>query len=403
MRSFIIHNTIQSNSTSTPVMIPVRRIESDVDKEKKKFPEISEDIAKLHDWRLFQDPNSNQSGAGLYNRNNYCFLNSVLQMVVHIPQLAQALIFLKDERMCRGRYPCVHCELRKHVILALTEKEAFHAIILRNILPAIFPSHEDGMQEDAHEMLILLLDALDRPLPKPLDGRELSLAEKSTPIQQIFGGTIKYHYECVWCGHERVNYEDTNHLSLAFPDTMKRRNDVITMDSLFDRHFSDEVMRSECEKCKKQMKTKKTTTLLRAPSVLLVHLKRFDGYGRKNRTPVKSGTELSLWKHSNNYNSIDVTGDEGDYSYRLIGIIEHLGYSTGSGHYVAAMQGINTPKWFFFNDSSVSPIDHKTRDMEPYILCYTKVNPERGREDARPRCYSAPPTVKGRKRDGRPL
>jgi len=398
-------NATRFNSTSTSVNGPVRRHETAADKEKKKFPEIAEDIAKLHDWHLDRGPRANQFGAGLYNPSNDCFLNSVLQLVVHIPQLAQTLISLKDERMCRGRYPCIHCELRKHVSMALDEKaeKAFWAVIPRNILPVIFPSHEDGMQEDAHEMLILLLGALDPPLPKPLDGRELSLAEKSTPIQQIFGGTTKYHYQCIWCGHERANYEDTNHLSLSFPESMKRRTDVISMDSLFHKYFRAEMMYTECEKCKTQTLTKKTTTLLRAPSVLLVHLKRFDEYGRKNRTRVKPAAGLSLWDHANNYSGMDPMGCKRDYSYRLMGIIEHNGTSLERGHYVCAMQGINTQQWFFFNDAAVCPMNLETPDMEPYILCYTKVIRKRGREDVRARRYSAPPSVMGRDRDGRPL
>jgi hypothetical protein len=79
--------------------------------------------------------------------------------------------------------------------------------LLAGLLPAlsvpalssgIFPRHIGGRQEDAHEMLALLLDALDPPLPKVKSAggaKKEVLPEPtelpSTPIQQILGGTLR--------------------------------------------------------------------------------------------------------------------------------------------------------------------------------------------------------------------
>jgi len=147
---------------------------------------------------------------------------------------------------------------------------------LPNINLVAFPDHEDGNQEDVHEMITLLLGALDPPLPKRQDGKEHSLAEKSTPIQQIFAVTIKHLCECAYdsaatpdaitsttvsdqcmtCEFVRVNYEDTTHLSLAIPGTAARsrkwyswpKSDEVpvSMDSLFDKYFKDETIDFEC-------------------------------------------------------------------------------------------------------------------------------------------------------------
>jgi len=92
------------------------------------------------------------------------------------------------------------------------------------------------------------------------------------------------------------------------------------------------------------VRARQKTTLLRAPNVLLAHLKRFDEYGRKNRTRVKAEEELSLWKHANDYTNLDLVDDgKRNYSYKLIGIIEHLGSNPNYGHYVCAMKvGLST-------------------------------------------------------------
>lgn len=60
-----------------------------------------------------------------------------------------------------------------------------------------FPSHRHGHQEDAHEMLTLLLSALDPPLANK-NGASLGSTNKdkfsmvpSSPIEQIFGGNLR--------------------------------------------------------------------------------------------------------------------------------------------------------------------------------------------------------------------
>jgi hypothetical protein len=86
----------------------------------------------------------------------------------------------------------------------------------------IFPTHRQGSQEDAHEMLTMLLDALEQlppntagkqqqvqiaarppsgPPPQPKQQRPLavtsegidhqSLAPMPTPIEEVFGGRLK--------------------------------------------------------------------------------------------------------------------------------------------------------------------------------------------------------------------
>ena len=56
----------------------------------------------------------------------------------------------------------------------------------------IFPQHRNGVQEDAHEMLTLLLGALELGPPKPtLNGLKVHGPSLSTPIEQIFGGNMR--------------------------------------------------------------------------------------------------------------------------------------------------------------------------------------------------------------------
>lgn len=59
----------------------------------------------------------------------------------------------------------------------------------------IFPAHRVGVQEDAHEMLTLLLNALEPSFPKSSqqngNGVKVGGGIPATPIEQIFGGNLR--------------------------------------------------------------------------------------------------------------------------------------------------------------------------------------------------------------------
>jgi ubiquitin C-terminal hydrolase len=54
--------------------------------------------------------------------------------------------------------------------------------------------------------------------------------------------------------------------------------------------------------------------------------------------------------------------------YRLNGLIQHLGHSVNSGHYIAAMRGFDGQSWFKYDDESVSVVDFsKCKFYQPLL------------------------------------
>jgi len=102
---------------------------------------------------------------------------------------------------------------------------------------------------------------------------------------------------------------------------------------------------------------------------------------------VKSNLHFSLWGHANDRDCPDA--NESDYRYHLTGVIEHRGSRPDYGHYVCAMNGINTQRWYHFNDANVSPTSGlEAQKMEPYLAFYTKVSTEDVGDSSRPRSRS---------------
>uniref|UniRef100_A0A914SIP5 Uncharacterized protein n=1 Tax=Parascaris equorum TaxID=6256 RepID=A0A914SIP5_PAREQ len=60
---------------------------------------------------------------------------------------------------------CFVCAMGEHVRRAITSSGPFKAQWIQPYLKKIFPSHRPGYQEDAHELLTLILDALDSNPP----------------------------------------------------------------------------------------------------------------------------------------------------------------------------------------------------------------------------------------------
>ena len=60
--------------------------------------------------------------------------------------------------------------------------------------------------------------------------------------------------------------------------------------------------------------------------------------------------------------------------YRLAALVEHIGSTPRSGHYVAYTQAAGSAGWLRFDDETVQSCSLQSVLARPaYILCYTRV------------------------------
>ncbi|CAE1263236.1 USP36_42 [Acanthosepion pharaonis] len=102
-------------------------------------------------------------GAGLHNLGNTCFLNATLQCLSYTPPLVNHLLSDEHTDSCKQVGFCMMCELQVHIRRCY--ENSGHAIKPQSILQKlkVIAKHMHfGRQEDAHEFLRYVVDALQK-------------------------------------------------------------------------------------------------------------------------------------------------------------------------------------------------------------------------------------------------
>uniref|UniRef100_A0A7E4ZVG6 Ubiquitin carboxyl-terminal hydrolase 36 n=1 Tax=Panagrellus redivivus TaxID=6233 RepID=A0A7E4ZVG6_PANRE len=347
-----------SSSATEPKSLKRKRLLSAQGEHEALYPVVESRVASMSSWRGCKIIQGQSSLKGLYNPHNNCFLNSVLQSVMHIPQFTRYILehHQKDSSKCFGNY-CLICALKGHFHRSLRQQSSANWI--NKYIDDIFPNHITGHQEDAHEMLLFLLDAIDRQqqrLNRSQHGKFSSI------IEQVFDGKVRCEYTCEKCRNKSTCYEPVRGLSVELP---RNANHPLTMNGVLKDYFRDEKISGyDCRSCKQRSVAVKRTRVLTAPNVLIIQLKRFIRFSKNSISVHPCETmDLSYVMHHNE-----------PTRYTLLGFIKHLGGSQSSGHYTATMLGFDGQSSFLFDDESHRPLQfpNRSKPSQPYILFYAK-------------------------------
>ena len=318
---------------------------------------------------------------GLENLGNTCYLNATLQCLAHGKSFAK--LFEPGGRM--GRAIKRWLSLESRAATATYSPEDIVALSHK-----LFPNFASYSQQDAHEYLRFLLNAL---------------AEEGGEGVELFKGKLESTVVCGGCGSLSAVVEDFLDLSLSIGGDeeivglisnfySRIRNATIgekptTLVNCINAFFQEERLtgaeRYFCEKCKKRTEGRKTLRLLKTPEMLCLHLKRFryegNGWlgGSKNGRPVEFPVDecLDLSKFIKKTAS-DLEFSSQSHKYKLFAVLQHYG-SMGGGHYVAFCKD---DEWRLFDDSRVTKVSTKrVTASEGYLLFYSKMRSENVERD----------------------
>ena len=175
-------------------------------------------------------------------------------------------------------------------------------------------------------------------------------------ISNLFYGAECNSTKCFSCNAISYNVQCYN--ILIFPLEKVRlfkgynRNQYITITDCFEYRRNPEYFYGEnqiyCNNCKQNSQACNWSYLVYGPNVLVINLNR----GKGLEFSVKLNFELYL--DISNF----VTNNLSPKKYELIGVVQHYGESSMSGHFIAYCKCKFDNNWYKYNDSIVSKVNY---------------------------------------------
>ncbi|KAL2236130.1 UNVERIFIED_CONTAM: hypothetical protein Sindi_1345200 [Sesamum indicum] len=351
---------------------------------------------------------------GLNNLGNTCFMNSVLQALLHAPPLRN--YFLNDRHKnesCRKGSAdrlCLPCDIDVIYSAVFSGERTPYS-------PAKFLyswwQHSENLasyeQQDAHEFFISMLDRIHEKLGKASLGKENG--DCQCIAHRVFSGLLRSDVTCTSCGFTSSTYDpcvdislDLNNSSFATDFTSKpsKINETSVASSLvgcLDLFTRPEKLGSDqklyCENCREKQDALKQMSLNKLPLVLCLHIKRFEHSPiRKMSRKIDRHLQFPFSLDMRPYLSSSIVrkrfgnrifsfeGEETDVSteFEVFAVVTHSGMLE-SGHYVTYLRLRN--QWYKCDDAWITEVDEEVvRASQCYLIFYVqKVFYHKGSDD----------------------
>lgn len=294
---------------------------------------------------------------GLYNTGLTCYLNSLLQRLLHTPEFVNKLAETKH--------------LNRNLMEIHNFVEAyFNELIEIDMIPFIIkqkveeqhPEFAETRQHDPTELFTHFIDLLDS-----YSGNQF------TPIFDYKWEEVRKckFKECTFVSIMRHPTLILNLVAISI-QTPDGKNNLETLDTCY-QYFQVGNMDKDCEQCnKKNIRHSNRMKITHYPNNLQIHLKRFNALGQKIDHEVSVPI---IWEIPQSiYNVICPT-------YKLKGVTIHLGSSVNSGHYQQierVVESTGENGWRLLNDNDDPLIINEERatdliNKNGYLLSYEKI------------------------------
>ncbi len=330
--------------------------------------------------------------SGLVNLGNTCYMNTILQCLSNTTDLHDYIVNEEYDNDYNEHSPV--CELTtkyRQLLLVMWEEDSIiQPQSFKQTLGEIFPKFLGTRQHDAHELLVMLLDAFHDTLrcdaEVDIEGnpetekdymmltaykkwKEYLEKEKYSIIIELFSGQLCSTIKSKETDHISYQYDPFTYLTLEIP--YQGVNNLLLYDCLntFTGHeVLDDDNKYKIDEIDRYVRAEKQITIWNPPKYLIIHLKRFI-YNIKLRAKITTLVQFPI-------NGLDITryitgNNNQRHIYNLYAVVNHSGGMNG-GHYYAYCK--NGGSWYNFNDSQIQQInENQLVTNNAYILFYKKV------------------------------
>ncbi|XP_023264555.1 inactive ubiquitin carboxyl-terminal hydrolase 50 [Seriola lalandi dorsalis] len=323
---------------------------------------------------------------GLNNSGNSCYLNAVLQCLCSTVPLVEHLLN-QDTRKELARSKCRVAEAFVRLLeeMWLGRSSSCAPVEARSVLCSILPQFNNYSQQDAQELLLLLLNALHDNLkkvakqqmrssirrPRQDQNRNCAAAAiDSTIVSHLFEGQLSYMTLCMHCKLQGHSTQAFTVLSLPIPTDIIKCSIQDCLSLFFEQTILTGAEQMLCSVCGLRRETAVLTCLDKPPEILMLHLKRFGCKG-KNQVKLRTNVAFSMRLDLSPFLSSSVQNTSYS-SYRLYAVVNHAGH-LNMGHYTALCHNALTQTWHCFDDSVVREVqDSLVQSPNAYLLLYSR-------------------------------
>nr|XP_047133420.1 ubiquitin carboxyl-terminal hydrolase 37 isoform X2 [Hydra vulgaris] len=252
----------------------------------------------LHSKKLFRFRNkqslsnhiseSKTALIGFSNLGNTCYMNSILQCLLNIPNFFQDMNdpgninIVPTKSLYHSLY---NLGVLKYSLDTL-ENQIFALKQVKSVISEAAVRFSGCAQNEAHEFLCQCLDQLKEDLLNNKDDSHLidhnsssdsdESSREKCPIKQNFESKIMHTVVCKNCDEKVFKTEVCHDFSLVIPDFDENSDpSEQNLNQLIQMYFSDEVVEYSCEKCKSPTSVL-SHQFKKLPRVLIFHIKRYD-------------------------------------------------------------------------------------------------------------------------------
>jgi ubiquitin C-terminal hydrolase len=321
-------------------------------------------------------PQPKNSIIGIANLGNTCFMNAAIQALRHFPEISymctRGLLTTFSTEAGARSVPVARAfaELVQSlqsgsytgdgVNHAWVMPRGFYETVNEAVKGTVYSHFAERTAQDAHEFIVWLLDQLYMATAEPRDlpwsadkpgSKEWADAfrQSYSPLVELFFGQLQICYKCSACETVHKRYETFNSLKVQPVAGLS------WAECIEEEILSEEVIEGyACEVCERdgrpRANAQKNVYLMRLPKLLIFTVKRYTPFGARINIPIV---------HDNcDFRFQDAFSAESNHSsrdhwFRTIGVVDHLGFGMGGGHYVA--QGLSPiyREWWMYDDEGV--------------------------------------------------